>query len=204
MVATLTNSYTMPTINPQFDELETARLRLRMFAPDDLDELSLIAADPEVMRYIGEGHPLTREETLYNLTNIIETFHRRGFGRWALSDKANGALVGYGGFAFKSEATGVEIVYMLSRPYWGRGLALEVGRACLRYGFEEMGLSSILGCTRPGNSRSRRVLERLGFKFLGEGNYHGYSSVQYLIESEMWRADGSPYALHRGSSKPMR
>lgn len=202
MAATLTEPYTALPGSLQFDELETARLRFRIFRPDDLDALCAIAADPDVMRYIGEGHPLTREETLQNLTNIIDTFHRRGFGRWALADKSDGSLIGYGGFAFKSEATGMEIVYMLARSHWGRGLALEVGRACLRYCFEEMGVDSISGCTRPGNIRSRRVLERLGFRFASEGTYFGYSSVQYVMKRDMWTPDDSFYLLRRGLKKP--
>lgn len=202
MAATLTEPYTAFPASLQFDELETARLRLRVFRPDDIDELCVMAEDPDVMRYIGEGHPIKREETLQNLTNIINSFHRRGFGRWALVDKSDGSLVGYGGFAFKDEAAGMEIVYMLGRSYWGRGLALEVGRACLRYGFEELGVESISGCTRPGNVRSRKVLERLGFRFASEGNYFGYSSVQYVMERGMWRPDDSFYVLHRGMVKP--
>lgn len=194
MAASLVQTNTVPA---RADELETSRLRLRPFTPDDLDELSHITGDAEVMRYIADGHALTREETEFNLLNIIDTFHRRGFGRWALVEKAGGALLGYCGLARPGESPGVELVYMLSRPAWGRGLATEAAAACLRYGFEELCLERIYALTMPGNLRSRRVLEKLGMKFLREDCYYGYECVCYALAREGWRPDASLYLLRR-------
>src|SRR5947209_1041412 len=136
------------------DEIETSRLRLRMFTLEDLDDLCVIASDPEVMCFIGRGLPLTREETLLNLKSIINAFRRRGFGRWALVRKETGALAGYCGLARGSEEVGVELVYMLSRSEWGKGLATEAARACLRHSFERHEFDSIAALTRPENMRS--------------------------------------------------
>ncbi len=180
------------------DVVETSRLRLRMFGPEDLDAMSAITRDPEVMRYIGYGHPLTREETRDNLASICAGFRRRGFGRWALEMKETGELVGYCGLSLGSEEVGVELAYMLSRGAWGRGLALEAGRACLRYGFEMLDLKSIAGLTLHDNRRSRRVLERLGMSFVRDAHFYGFDCVHYLIAREDWRDDGSPYHVKRG------
>ena len=97
------------------DEIETARLRLRMFTPEDLDALAEIAADPEVMRYIGQGNPLTREEVELNLASIVGAFRRRGFGRWAVVKKDSGAMVGYCGLIKGDRGVGVEVAYVLAR-----------------------------------------------------------------------------------------
>jgi RimJ/RimL family protein N-acetyltransferase len=179
------------------DALETARLRLRFFCPDDLDELSAITRDAEVMRHIGQGNPLTREETELNMTRIIETFRRRGFGRWAVVKKETGALIGYCGLSFGDEEVGVELAYLLARPEWGKGLATESASACLRYGFERLGLDSIAALTRPENTRSRRVMERLGMRFVRSDNHYGYSCVCYSITRDEWRADSSMYRVVR-------
>jgi ribosomal-protein-alanine N-acetyltransferase len=179
------------------DEVETSRLRLRMFEPDDLDAMSEITRDPEVMRYIGHGHPLTREETHANLANIVAAFRRRGFGRWALVLKETGALVGYCGLSNGNEEVGVELAYMLARGGWGQGLALEAGRACLRYGFERLGLQAVAGLTMHDNRRSRRVLERLGMSFVRDAHYYGFDCVQYSIARDDWRDDGSLYRVIR-------
>lgn len=179
------------------DGLETARMRLRMFRPDDLDELSAITRDPEVMRYIGAGRPLTREETNFNMTRIIEGFHRRGFGRWAVVRKDNGALAGYCGLSLGHEEVGVELAYLFAREDWGEGLATEAASACLRYAFERLGLDSIAALTRHENTRSRRVMERLGMNYLRSGHYYGYSCVCYALPRDEWRPDGSMYRVIR-------
>jgi ribosomal-protein-alanine N-acetyltransferase len=177
------------------DRVETSRLRLRMFEPEDLDAMCEITRDPEVMRYIGYGHPLTREETRANLGSIVSAFRRRGFGRWALVLKETGALVGYCGLSRGNEAVGVELAYMLARGVWGRGLALEAGRACLRYGFERLGLREIAGLTLHDNRRSRRVLERLGMSFIRDAHFYGFDCVHYSVAREDWSDDGSLFRV---------
>jgi ribosomal-protein-alanine N-acetyltransferase len=168
-----------------------------MFEPDDLDAMSEITRDPEVMRYIGHGHPLTREETHANLENIVAAFRRRGFGRWALVLKETGSLVGYCGLSNGNEEVGVELAYMLARGGWGQGLALEAGRACLRYGFERLGLQAVAGLTMHDNRRSRRVLERLGMSFVRDAHFYGFDCVQYSIARDDWHDDGSLYRVTR-------
>jgi RimJ/RimL family protein N-acetyltransferase len=179
------------------DELETARLRLRPFSEGDLNELWRITADAEVMRYIGDGRPLTRDETAVNLSSIIAAFRRRGFGRWALSEKATGALIGYCGLAVPAEAQGVELVYLLARGAWGRGLATEASAAVLRYAFEELGIERVYAFTMPDNARSRRVLERLGMEYLRDGSYAGYACVCYGLTASRWRPGPGLYRLRR-------
>jgi ribosomal-protein-alanine N-acetyltransferase len=175
------------------DELETARLRLRLFTPADLDQLCEITRNPDVMRYIGYGHPLTREETLTNLTMIMNGFRRRGYGRWALERRDTGALVGYCGLSSGNPEVGIELAYMLARKEWGQGLALEAGRASLRYGFETLGVQSIAGITLRGNTRSGTVLERLGMKFVRDAHYYDFPCVHYAIARAAWRNDDSYY-----------
>jgi ribosomal-protein-alanine N-acetyltransferase len=179
------------------DEIESARLRLRMFTPEDLDALAAIAADPEVMRYIGQGNPLTREEVESNLASIISAFRRRGFGRWAVVKKDSGAMVGYCGLIQGDRGVGVEVAYMLARSEWGRGLASEAARASLCYGFEHLGLDSIAALTRHENVRSRRVMERIGMRYVRDGRYYGYNCVCYSISRNEWRPDGSTYRVVR-------
>src|SRR5688500_18057608 len=127
-----------PRTTNSFDELETARLRLRLFAPGDSFEFSSITRDPEVMRFIGAGRPISSDETAANLDSLINAFRRRGFGRWAVVHKESGRLIGYCGFSAGNPAAGVELAYMLARPFWGKGFATEAARACLRYAFEEL------------------------------------------------------------------
>ncbi len=179
------------------DELETTRLRLRLFVPEDAGELSLITSDAEVMKFIGEGLPLSEDETRSNLACIIEVFEKRGFGKWAVIHKELNKLIGYCGFASGNPQVGVEIAYLLARPYWGQGLASEAAGACLRYGFEVLRLDSISGVTRPGNNKSRRVLERLGMKYVSQAVYFGYDCVHYALAQSEFRPHPAAYFVQR-------
>jgi ribosomal-protein-alanine N-acetyltransferase len=180
-----------------FNEIETRRLRLRLFTPNDLDALCALTSDHEVMRFIGEGVVQPREQIEQNLTNIIAAFRRRGYGRWAIEEKMSGRLAGYCGFGFSVESVGPELVYLLGREFWGRGYVHEAGRACLRYGFEELGLDAVKAVTLPDNWRSRRVMERLGMRYVRSDLYHSYPCVVYELGRAEWQLDDSAYALHR-------
>jgi RimJ/RimL family protein N-acetyltransferase len=186
---------------PAPDRVETARLRLRLFTPADLDRLCELTSDPEVMRYIGYGHPLPREETWVNLEKIMNGFRRRGYGRWALERRDTGTLVGYCGLSTMNPEVGVELAYLLAREEWGKGLALEAGRASLRYAFETLGLDSVAGLTLPGNRRSRTVLERLGMRFIRDAYYFDFACVHYAIARGDWRNDDSHYRVIKGGRR---
>jgi ribosomal-protein-alanine N-acetyltransferase len=197
MVAAISHSDNKHEDHVAAEELETARLRLRMFRSEDLDELCAITRDPEAMRFIGDGHPLTRKETEANLSSIIRAFRRRGFGRWAVVKKDGGALVGYCGLSHGIAEVGVELAYLFSRAEWGRGLATEAAAATLRYGFERLRADSIAGLTRHENLRSRRVLERLNMRYLRPRHFYGYSCAWYAISRSDWRPDNSIYRVTR-------
>ncbi|HEV2883151.1 MAG TPA: GNAT family N-acetyltransferase [Pyrinomonadaceae bacterium] len=177
-------------------EVETARLRLRMFTTGDLDALALIFADLNVMEFMGkDGLPIPLGETAVALESIVRHWQTHGFGRWAVEDKEEGSLIGYAGI--RSLEGKPELVYLLAKKYWGRGLATEAAGACLRYGFGEKKFDSILALSRPLNVRSRRVMEKLGMKFEKDANYFGIDVVQYVIRRQEYSNDDSFYLLRK-------
>ena len=178
-------------------ELETERLLLRRFTPEDLDALARIAADPEVMRYIGSGRPMSRAETETALLSIIEGCERRGYGRWALIHKPGGELIGYCGLTLLDETVGVELAYLLDRAYWRNGLAAEAVAACLRHGFERLRLEKISAITHSGNAASIRLLEKVGLKFVRALRYYDIDCVQYETTREDFRAAVAPFDARR-------
>lgn len=162
--------------------VETPRLHLRLLSMDDLDALARIFSQPEVMKFLGTGEPLTRAETETALMSIIKHWERHSFGRWAVVHKEHDQLIGYGGL--RSFDNIAELVYLLDRPYWGQGLATEIARTALRYGFVERGFDPIIALAKPLNLASRRVLAKVGMKFEKEANYFNMDVVQYKITLE--------------------
>ena len=177
--------------------VETARLFLRMFHLDDLDPLAAMLADGEVMRYVAKGLPITREESETALHSIIRHWNDHGFGRWVVIDKETEAFAGYGGL--RSMMGTPEVVYHLAKAYWSRGLATEIARASLRFGFDEHQFERIIAIAKPENAASIHVMEKVGMQYEMHATYYGMDVIQYRILREEFRPDGAPYALHRES-----
>lgn len=143
--------------------LETDRLRLRAFRNEDLEAYAAMCADPEVMRFLGTGVTLSRDDAWRSMAGFLGHWALRGYGMWALEEKATGALVGRAGFLNPEGWPGFELGWTLGRPHWGKGYATEAARRALAYAFDEMGRDVVISLIRPANVRSAQVARRLGY-----------------------------------------
>ena len=152
----------MPTI----PTLTTARLILRPFVPEDLDELEAIQSEESFWWYPLRGG-MTREQTAAFLARVVERYETDGFGIQAAIDRVSGAMTGWAGLAvphFLPEILpAVEVGWRFAEAYRGRGLATEAGAAALSWGFTTGGLDRIVSIYEPANVASGRVMQRLGF-----------------------------------------
>src|SRR5262245_33337098 len=139
-------------------EIETNRLLLRMFRPGDVDDLASLFADPEVMRYVGDGQPAGRVEAEKALKGVLKHWQPHGFGRWAVVDRKTREFIGFGGL--RSLFGIPEVVYHLATAHWGKGLATELARASLRFGFRERRFDRIVAIAKPRNLASVHVMEK--------------------------------------------
>ena len=162
-------------------ELTTERLWLRPLAPDDFEAHAEICADPEVMRYIRQG-ALTRAEAWSQLARYLGHWQLRGFGMWAVVERASGALIGHLGFLEPEGAPGFELGWALARSAWGKGYALEGTRAAVEHGFNTLGRGRILCTIRPENVRSIALAEKLGARLDGELEDAGRRLLVYAIQ----------------------
>jgi ribosomal-protein-alanine N-acetyltransferase len=167
--------------------ITTDRLILRPFVTADLDELAVIRAKPEVMKYIADGQPQTRAQVAKRLNQYITHYEAHGFSMFALINKTDGRLIGPGGLFTLRGTTEVEVGYCLDKPFWGQGLATEMTATWLRYGFEELMLKTIAAVAYPENAASRRVMEKVGLTYRQNGIFHGVNSVYYRIERAQFR-----------------
>jgi len=148
--------------------LETPRLVLRDWQETDLEPFARMNADAEVMRYFPKT--LTYEETVRFLDVIRAEFQECGYGLYAVETKEDGAYIGFIGFhraTFVADFTPcTEIGWRLRKEAWGRGYATEGASACLRYGFQSLGLDKVCSFTAEVNTPSRRVMTKLGMRFV--------------------------------------
>jgi RimJ/RimL family protein N-acetyltransferase len=148
--------------------LLTERLLLRPWRDDDadLDAYAALSCDPEVMRYIGTGATLTREESAAGLRRFVEHWERQGFGLRAAIARSSGDVIGFVGIARAGEpgvAPGdVEIGWRFARRHWGKGYATEGAAAVRDQAFEELLLARLVSFIRPANAASIAVARKLG------------------------------------------
>jgi len=159
-----------------------------MFRPDDLDAYAAICADPEVMRYLGDGKTLDRPNAWRQLAMILGHWQLRGYGLFALEEKTTGALVGRAGIFEPDGWPGFELGWMLRRASWGHGYATEAARRVLRHAFTEMKRERVISLIRENNAPSIRVAERLGERLDGRAVIFGQEALVYAIDRAGWRA----------------
>ncbi|WP_037613685.1 GNAT family N-acetyltransferase [Streptomyces albus] len=180
--------------------LETERLVLRPFAEDDAEDVWALDNDPEVMRFLNGGRPVSREvireRTMPRLLHDHPCTGTRGY--WAARRKEGDVFLGWFEFRPLNEhsAAVVELGYRLTRAAWGHGYATEGARALVAKGFTELGVERVTGNTMAVNTRSRRVMEKAGLflvrHFTGDwpeplpGSEHG--EVKYAVTSTAWAA----------------
>jgi RimJ/RimL family protein N-acetyltransferase len=114
-----------------FVTIETPHLTLRPFAASDFEDFARMSADPEVMRYLGDGCPLGRINAWFEMASFIGHWYLLGFGEWAAEEKATGAFVGRIGLQRPEGWPATEVGWVLCREHWGKGYATEGGRAAL-------------------------------------------------------------------------
>ena len=160
--------------------LETERLILRWFRADDFPAYLTMAQDPEVMKFLT-GQPQTEIEAWKNMAAHIGHWYFRGYGTWAVEEKATGAVVGRIGLMNPVGWPGFECGWTLARASWGKGYATESAIASLEYGFEKLHLNEIYGMADVNNIASQKVLVKAGLTYIETFEDDGFVTKWYNI-----------------------
>lgn len=151
--------------------IETERLILREFRPNDLEDFYEMDSKPEVHIYLGNKPATSIDQSKEMIANIRQQYTDNGIGRWAVIEKESGDFIGWSGLKFIKEYENnhinfYDVGYRLHPKYWGKGYATESTKAALVYGFNELKLSDIYGIANIDNKASRNALEKCGLKFI--------------------------------------
>jgi RimJ/RimL family protein N-acetyltransferase len=175
--------------------LETERLRLRGFTPDDVDNLYDLNGDRDVMWFLSGGEPTPREEVRDRIIPFFLSFYEKydGLGFWAAETKAAGEFLGW--FHLRPAEDGsVDLGYRLRKAAWNKGYATEGSRALVGKCFTDLGVQRVFGHTMTINQASRRVMEKAGLTFVR--TFHSdavpaipgaeQGEVEYAVTSDQW------------------
>jgi len=151
--------------------LETDRLIIRHFLPEDLDSLYKLYGDPEAKKFIPDS-PKTYDETREELEWYLDGHPKHpDLGLWAAVDKDTQKLVGRVGLLpwVIDGRNEVEVAYLIAKDYRRQGLASEAALALLHYGFEQLQLSRLICLIDQDNLASIKVAEKIGMRFEKHG-----------------------------------
>lgn len=155
--------------NPEIPTLRGPRVILRAWRPSDRKAFAAMNADPRVAEFLLKR--LTREESDAFADRIEACFARRGYGLWAAEIPGLTEFAGFIGlWPVRPEipcAPAVEVGFRLAEVAWGKGYATEGARLALAHAFEVAGLKDVVSFTAVLNTRSQRVMQRLGLVFSG-------------------------------------
>lgn len=126
---------------------------------------------------------MDRARALASLEEILEHWHRHGFGLWAVSERGNDAFIGECGLRCLEDGTDVELSYGFLPGYWGRGYATEAARMVILHSFDVLNLSCIVALSRADNTASHRVLEKCGMSLVERQLRPGGGLVKYRIDA---------------------
>ena len=167
---------------------------LRQWKDEDLEPFVEMNGDPEVMRFFPK--PLTRAEAEDFLNRMRTGITERGWGFWAV--EVGGVFAGLTGLneaKFEAHFTPcIEIGWRFRREFWGRGIAFAAACAAESFAFENLKLPELLTFTAAVNTRSRRLMERLGF--------HTSERDDFLHPSLPEESPLRHHVLYRKSSTP--
>jgi RimJ/RimL family protein N-acetyltransferase len=181
-------------------ELETERLRLRLWRDEDLDPWAELGSDVRVMEYFLST--VSRKESAESMARARQHFDEHGYGLWAVEVKDGAPFIGFVGLAHvqfdAAFGPAVEIGWRLAFDAWGHGYASEGAREALRFAFDTLGLGEVVSFTAEGNRRSSAVMERIGLHHDPPGDFDhpripdGHPiqrHVLYRISREGWAAN---------------
>jgi ribosomal-protein-alanine N-acetyltransferase len=143
--------------------LTTNRLTFGHWREGDLPLAMALWGDPKVSSFIGG--PFTQDEVTARLRKEIESMLAYRVQYWPVFSLQNHELAGCAGLRpYRLEEQVFEMGVHLRPESWGRGLALEAGRAVIAFAFQTLGATALFAGHNPANAASRRLIEKLGFE----------------------------------------
>ena len=156
--------------------IETERLILRKPRPSDHPALFAMWADPAVMADLG---PVKDDAMSAATLARHEAYRHEGLGFFTVERKSDWAVIGFCGLkrgdAPHPIAGEIEAGWMVARPYWRQGYALEAMVAVLEWGWKSFAVPRIVAITAEQNRASQAMMTRLGMTRLADGDFEHHA-----------------------------
>lgn len=158
----------------------TTRLYLREKTTDDAENAYLLNLDPDVIKYTGDP-PFESIEAARTFLENYNHYTKYGFGRWAVVDKTTDEYLGWCGLKYSADLDEYDIGFRFFKRHWNKGYATEAAQACLKLGFEDFNMQTIVGRAMKQNIGSVRVLQKLGMTYTGTFDFDKHQGELYSL-----------------------
>ncbi|MEW9799191.1 GNAT family N-acetyltransferase [Alteromonas sp. CYL-A6] len=157
---------------------DTDRLQFHFIDESDAEFLWELGQDEAVMQYINGGKKTTREDVESVFLPRLKAFSNPslGWGLWRVDLKDTGEKMGwilvrpFGFFSASPDPDNIELGWRFMRAYWGNGYAVEAVKQ-VQDALIELGVQKFSAIADPKNTRSVRVMEKLGMQYKGTERY---------------------------------
>lgn len=166
--------------------IETDRIFLRPFSIDDIEPFAKICANPNVMRYIGDGKPVSRDVIAEKIPEWIALYEQQKYGLMALILKETDVLIGFCGLIHQTvdEIKYIELGYRLDEAYWGKGIATEAAIAVRNYAFNVLNIPMLISIIHHQNDASKRVAKKVGLQLMKQTNFKNVLVDVFFLTKE--------------------
>jgi ribosomal-protein-alanine N-acetyltransferase len=147
---------------------ETERLHLRRLDAGDAAFILELVNEPSWIRYIGDRNVRALLDAQRYIENgPVDMYRRLGFGLYRVALKAGDEPIGICGLIKRETLADPDLGFAFLPRFWGNGYAIESAAAVMAHARETLRLPRVVAILAPDNHRSRRLLEKLGFRFEG-------------------------------------
>jgi RimJ/RimL family protein N-acetyltransferase len=170
------------------EPIETERLLLREFQMSDVDGMFELDSNPNVHLFVGNKPVKSIEESIGYIENVQQQYKDFGIGRYAVILKETNEFLGWSGIKFitneiNSHKDFYEIGYRFIEKHWGKGYATEAGKAFIDHAFNVMKVDAVYAYADVGNENSRKILEKLGLRYVNSFEYEEELDVWYELKN---------------------
>lgn len=165
--------------------IETERLLIREYVPEDYYNLFLLNSNPDVMKFINLKFQVTVEGSKKAVENWINYYKANpGLGVWPTILKETNEFIGWTGLIKLENTDEIEVAYRYLPQFWGNRYATEAANALVKYGFQVLNLKRIAAVVNPDNIASAKVIKNLGMKFEKTGEFYDSILDYYSISHD--------------------
>jgi ribosomal-protein-alanine N-acetyltransferase len=152
---------------------QTERLKLEFFCEEDIDRYYDILKQENVNKWLGSGSPITKDKIEKIIENDLKHWDKYSIGTWAVKLKENNIIIGHCGFNYIEKLDSFELLYAFDQAYWRKGYASEAASASMEWAKEHSDLKKVIALAYPNNHGSIKVIDKLGFTYVGQKKLFG-------------------------------